>query len=133
MGSIFVIVLAMPIVVLIEIALINHCPCKCGLKENCFYKYVRPYLRKNLKDLFWNGVLEFLDHSYLVLLLMAQINITDLRVGQNYSFVENLNSLLSIFWLIFAIIWPILIVALYARRIETVEPLPDLIDGMTIN
>jgi hypothetical protein len=133
MGSIFIIIIAMPLVLILVVALIKLCPKKCGRNVNWWYVYVTPKLRTNLKDFFFNGILEFLEHSYLVLLLMAMINIIDLRIGLSYNFVENLNSLLSVTWLIFSLLWPFAIVALYVKKIERAEPFPDLKDTMTLS
>jgi len=60
----------------------------------------------------------------LILLLMAFINLRDVRLGLAFSFSENLNSSLAIIWTLIATIFPFIILVIYCKKIET--PLPEL-------
>jgi hypothetical protein len=125
MGSIFVILILTPAFVLLQYILIKLIPSEGVCKYDLgFNKYVKPKLQANLKELFWNGVIDFLNQGYLILLLMAFINLRDVRLGLAFSFSENLNSSLAIIWTLIATIFPFIILVIYCKKIET--PLPEL-------
>jgi hypothetical protein len=54
---------------------------------------------------------------------MALVNCTDVRLGLSYTFSENLNSLLAIFWLILSVTFPLTITAFYWSKFDI--PVPD--------
>ena len=101
-------------------------------KANCIIKFLTEQISNGLKGLFWNGIINFIDQSYLILLMMSLINVNDLRLGTNYSTIENFTSTLALLWILLAATFPFVIILFYNRKIERSEPLPDLNDLMTL-
>ena len=83
-----------------------------------------------LKNLMWNGVIKFIDQSYMILVLMSMIGLTNLRLDSSYTFSERFNSFYAILIFCICLLHPIVIGLLYWCKIGSVYPLPDLDDRM---
>jgi hypothetical protein len=61
---------------------------------------------------------------------MSMIGLTDLRLDSSFTISERFNSVFAIIMFTICIMFPICIAALYAYKIKSVNPLPDLDDTM---
>jgi len=67
-----------------------------------------------------------------VLALMAMINLTSTRLGSDYTLSENYNSVFAISYFLVVLSYPFVIIAVYQRKLERVEPYPNLNKNMTL-
>ncbi len=96
----------------------------------CPFKY-RYYIRVSVFD-FRVLTHQFICQNYLVLVLMSMIGLKDLRLDSSYTNSERFNSVFALLIFAICILYPIFIAALYAYKIKSVIPLPDLDDSMQL-
>ena len=120
MGSLFLLLLSIPFTVLIGAIITFIVPKQDWLL--CCRNYVRPWGEEKQK---WNNFILYVDQNYVVLSLMALINIKDLRLTSEYNFVERFNSAFALIWLIIQILMPIVMCLIYNRVIKRLRPLPN--------
>jgi hypothetical protein len=120
MGSMFLILFLNPIVYLIAKVLICFAP--ASTRNLVKKKLLRPWALQNLS---LNNFIQFFDSNYMVLSLMAMINLKDLRITSEYLFVERLNSAFALTWLILQLAYPVFFCLLYCCKVKRAVPLPN--------
>ena len=124
MGSLLAVLAIAPLFVILLKVLQALVPCVIVNKSNCFRKILSEQISNALNGLFWNGVINYIDQSYLILLTMSLINVTDLRLGTNYSTIENVSSTLSLLFISVAVTFPVVIVWFYNKRLREMSLCP---------
>ena len=122
LGSLFVMIVSMPFVTLI-LGFVRVVPCLCT--------FVRKKIDRYFKLQFWNGIILFVDSVYLVLVFVAMVGLYDLRMSNDYTLIEKLQSLMAIGLFVICLAFPAFVTLLYAWQIKSSKILPDFCDSFS--
>jgi len=129
MGSMFLFMLITPVMTLFHFAVLRFCkekpPCT-SLKRSC-----RTRSQNYVDSLFWNGTIGSIDAGYIVLSLIAMLQVYFPRLGPEYTAAENFFTVLGILILIVNCLFPLAIALLYIVKLKSTKPLPDLTPGLS--
>jgi len=67
----------------------------------------------------WNGIFVFVSETYIVIATVSLIGVQDLRFGNRYSTTENFCSFVSVGLLIYTLVFPVIIGALYLVKFKS--------------
>lgn len=96
----------------------------------CCKKRLEAKINNYVSEVYWNGVISFIDACYLCLLMMAIIGLTDLRLDSSYTLTERYNSLLGIAVFGILIAFPFVMALIYMVKLKSAIILPDPQDDM---
>ena len=68
--------------------------------------------------MFWNGLIKFCNQNYLVIAVVSFIESNNLRLNSKYTITEIYCSILAICGMVFAVIFPIVILYFYYQAVK---------------
>lgn len=126
LGSLYIFMVLQPIFSMI----LWYLNCSCSF---CFrFMKIRPRIQKYFKSFYWNGLISFVDSSYLVLCMTAMIGEKDFRFAAEFTALERFNSVNALLALIVCSAFPVFIAFIYCCKIKSAHPCTDLTDDMTM-
>jgi hypothetical protein len=121
MGSLFLLLLMNPIIYLV--AKIIRAVVRAKDWSYFNRKFIRPWALENSN---MNRFLQYFDSNYLVLSIMALINLKRLRLTSEYVFVDRFNSAFAVTWFSLQLIYPFAMCLVYGITLKRTKPFPDL-------
>ena len=115
MGSMFLFIALLPIYAIILYVLVRE---RVRMHKRCHKKLCVKATNKLFSKyggLRWNTVIEFIDQSYFVMLIMCMINFKNLSTDSDYPTSQAFNSVFAVVWFAFSIVFPFLICYIYSK------------------
>ena len=81
-------------------------------------RLMRNSARSKYKAMKWSCLIGFYAGNYLVLSLIGQLSINDLRLGGKFTIAENVSSIIGLLLVTFEVVFPVVLCAIYLSKFK---------------